>query len=125
MSISQSRLCSRVPERSHYWLVSSLFSGNIGLSLVGKLYDTDTFVLILTSFCLYFGINDFQSENERLFLLNAILFSRCRFLVSIFSYRLRYQHYSIQYLPHKLRLIGGWNDFSIFFGLMGVLSLVF
>jgi len=56
------------------WLASALSSGNIGLSLAGKLYDLDTFsVMLAASLALFFGSMIFQSE-KRVFSFYFLLF---------------------------------------------------
>lgn len=110
------------------WLASSLFSGNIGLSLLGKLYDTDTFVLILTSFLsLFLGSMIFQSEKR------AIVFYLTLFCSAIVVFLFQFFHivFGINIIPFNIfpqktsNLIGSWSDFSIFFGLIGILALAF
>ena len=110
------------------WLASALFSGNISLSLVGKLYDTDTFFMILVSaLALFFGSMIFRSEKR------AVVFYISLFCSAIVVFLFQFFHivFGINIIPFNIfpyktsGLVGGWNDFSVFFGLIGILSLAF
>ena len=110
------------------WLASALFSGNAGLSLAGKLYDLDTFsVFFAASLALFFGSIIFQSE-KKAFIFYLLLF--CSAFV-VFLFQLLHLVFGINIIPFNIfpyntsNLIGGWNDFSIFFGFIGLTSLVF
>ena len=110
------------------WLASALLSGNASLSLAGKLYNLDTFSMFFAaSLALFFGPIIFQSE-KRVFVFYFLLF-----LSAIFAFLFQFLHlvFGINIIPFNIfpnntsNLIGGWNDFSIFFGFIGLLSLVF
>jgi len=110
------------------WLISALSSGNIGLSLAGKLYDLDTFSAMFTAgLALFLGSMIFQSK-KRVFVFYLLLF-----LSSFIAFLFQLLHlvFGINIIPFNVfpyatsNLIGGWNDFSIFFGFVGLLSLVF
>ena len=110
------------------WLISALSSGNIGLSLAGKLYDLDTFSAMFTAgLALFLGSMIFQSK-KRVFVFYLLLF-----LSSFIAFLFQLLHlvFGINIIPFNVfpyatsNLIGGWNDFSIFFGLVGLISLVF
>src|SRR3989344_3389758 len=110
------------------WLASAFYSGNAGLSLLGKLYDLDTFsVMLAAGLALFFGSIIFQSE-KRVFGFYFLLF--CSSFV-VFSFQLLYLVFGINIIPFNIfpyttsNLIGGWNDFSIFFGFIGLVSLAF
>lgn len=110
------------------WLASALFSGHAGLSLAGKLYDMDTFsVFFAASLALFFGSIIFQSE-KKAFIFYLLLF--CSSFV-VFLFQLLHLVFGINIIPFNIfpyntsNLIGGWNDFSIFFGFIGLTSLVF
>jgi len=110
------------------WLASALSSGNIGLSLAGKLYDLDTFsVMLAASLALFFGSMIFQSE-KKVFAFYLTLFGSS-FIV--FLFQLLHIIFGINIIPFNIfpyttsNLIGGWNDFSIFFGFIGLVSLAF
>ena len=110
------------------WLASALFSGNIGLSLVGKLYDIDTFLIVLASFlALFFGSMIVKSEKR------AVVFYITLFCSAIIVFLFQFFHiiFGVNIVPFNIfpyktsSLIGGWNDFSVFFGLTGILALTF
>lgn len=110
------------------WLASALFSENIGLSLFGKLYEADTFILILTSsLSLFLGSIIFRSEKR------AIVFYLTFFCSAIIVFLFQFFHiiFGINIIPFDIfpqktsNLIGEWNDFSVFFGLIGILALAF
>src|SRR3989339_1121590 len=110
------------------WLISALFSGNIGLSLAGKLYDLDTFSAMFTAgLALFLGSMIFQSK-KRVFVFYLLLF-----LSSFIAFLFQLLHlvFGINIIPFNVfpyatsNLIGGWNDFSIFFGFIGLVSLAF
>jgi len=110
------------------WLASALFSGNAGLSLLGKLYDLDTFSAMLAAgLALFFGSTIFQSE-KKVFSFYFLLF--CSSFV-VFLFQLLHLVFGINIIPFNIfpyatsNLIGGWNDFSIFFGFIGLVSLAF
>ena len=110
------------------WLASALSSGNAGLSLMGKLYDLDTFsAMFAAGLALFFGSMIFQSE-KRVFVFYLTLF--CSSFV-VFLFQFLHLVFAINIIPFNIfpyatsNLIGGWNDFSIFFGFVGLLSLVF
>lgn len=108
------------------WLASALSSGNASLSLAGKLYDLDTFsVFFAASLALFFGSMIFQSEKR------AFVFYLLLFLSSFIAFAFQFFHliFGINIIPFNIfpyntsNLIGGWNDFSIFFGFIGLVSL--
>lgn len=108
------------------WLASALSSGNAGLSLAGKLYDLDTFsVFFAASLALFFGSMIFQSE-KRAFVFYLLLFFSA-FIA--FAFQFLHLFFGINIIPFNIfpyntsNLIGGWNDFSIFFGFIGLISL--
>ena len=110
------------------WLASALSSGNAGLSLAGKLYDLDTFsVMLAAGLALFFGSMIFQSE-KRVFSFYVLLFFSS---FVVFLFQLLYLVFGINIIPFNIfpyttsNLIGSWNDFSIFFGFIGLVSLAF
>ena len=110
------------------WFASALSSGNAGLSLAGKLYDLDTFaVMLAASLALFFGSMIFQSE-KRVFGFYFLLF--CSSFV-VFLFQVIHLFFGINIITFNIfpyttsNLIGGWNDFSIFFGFIGLVSLAF
>jgi len=110
------------------WLASALSSGNVGLSLMGKLYDLDTFsVIFAAGLALFFGSMIFQ-PGKRVFVFYLTLF--CSSFV-VFLFQLLHLVFAINIIPFNIfpyatsNLIGSWNDFSIFFGFIGLVSLAF
>ena len=110
------------------WLASALSSGNANLSLSGKLYDLDTFsAMFAAGLALFFGSMIFQSE-KKVFSFYFLLF--CSSFV-VFLFQLLHLVFGINIIPFNIfpyttsNLIGGWNDFSIFFGFIGLVSLAF
>lgn len=108
------------------WLASALSSGNAGLSLAGKLYDLDTFsVFFAASLALFFGSIIFQSE-KRAFVFYLLLFFSA---FVVFAFQFFHLVFGINIIPFNIfpyntsNLVGGWNDFSIFFGFIGLISL--
>ncbi len=110
------------------WLASALSSGNAGLSLAGKLYDLDTFsVIFAASLALFFGSMVFQSE-KKVFSFYFLLF--CSSFI-VFLFQFFHLFFGINIIPFNIfpyatsNLIGGWNDFSTFFGFIGLTVLAF
>src|SRR3989338_11457382 len=110
------------------WLASALSSGNANLSLSGKLYDLDTFsVMLAAGLALFFGSMIFQ-PGKRVFVFYLLLFFSS---FAVFFFQFLHLVFGINIIPFNIfpyatsNLIGGWNDFSIFFGLVGLLSLAF
>lgn len=111
------------------WLASSLLSGNAGLSLAGKLHDIDTFAIIaFSSLALFLASVIFQSEKRTLALYLTIFFSA----IFVFLFQFVRLFFGAGFLPFSAffqsatsNLIGGWNDFSIFFGFIALISLIF
>ena len=128
INISKSALLAGSGLMALVWLLSSIFSENSTLSLFGKLYDADTFILILTSFLsLFLASTLFRSEKR------AAVFYLMLFCSAFIVFLFQFVHiiFGINILPFNAfpqktaNLIGSWNDFSIFFGLVGVLALAF
>lgn len=128
VQISKSALLAGSGLMALVWLLSSVFSENSTLSLFGKLYDADTFILILTSFLsLFLASMLFRSEKR------AVVFYLILFCSAVIVFLFQFVHiiFGINILPFNAfpqktsNLIGSWNDFSVFFGLVGVLALAF
>lgn len=128
IQISKSALLAGSGLMALVWLLSSLFSENYTLSLFGKLYDADTFILILTSFVSLFLASTLFRSEKRAVVFYLTLFCSA---VIVFLFQLVHIIFGINILPFSAfpqktsNLIGSWNDFSVFFGLVGVLALVF
>lgn len=110
------------------WLASSLLSGNAGLSLMGKLHDVDTFSIIaFSSLLLFLASVIFQSE-KRAFAFYLTIFFSAIFVFLFQAVRLLFGAGAIPFgifQSATANLVGGWNDFSIFFGFIGLISLAF
>ncbi len=110
------------------WLASAVFSDNIYLSLIGRGYEIGTFSFFLFLFLAFFIISSaFQSE-KRGMIFYVFVFAAA---VIVFIFQLLHTLFNINIIPFDIfpavtsNLIGGWNDFSIFFGFIGLTSLVF
>lgn len=110
------------------WLASSLFSSNTILSLVGQGQEVGTFFsLILLGVALFLTSILFQSEAKAMtFYLTLFASSWLVFIFQFFR-----AGFNITLLPWNIftakisNTIGSWNEVGIFFGLIGLLSLVF
>ena len=109
------------------WLASALSSGNAGLSLAGNIRSGHFFRDIRRFAGFVFGSMIFQSEKEPFLFLFAIVLLGFRRV----SFPAPPPRFGINIIPFNIfpyntsNLIGGWNDFSIFFGFIGLSSLVF
>jgi tetratricopeptide (TPR) repeat protein len=110
------------------WLASSLFSSNTILSLVGQGQEVGTFFsLILLGVALFLASIFFQSEAK------AMTFYLMLFVSSwlVFIFQFFRAVFNVTLLPWNIfaakisNTIGSWNEVGIFFGLIGLLSLVF
>ena len=106
--------------------LSSLFSGNRGLSLIGHGYEIDTFFFFLFMFLALFLVSAlFQSEKR------ILIFYLLIFLSGLLVFLFQFFHliFHINIIPFNIfplttsNLIGNWNDFAIFFGFMALVSL--
>jgi tetratricopeptide (TPR) repeat protein len=109
-------------------LVSALFSGNITLSVFGTGSEVDTFVFILVlSVGLFLIASLFQSE-QKIFMFFFLLFGSA---LSTFVFQFFQSIVGWTLLPWDLfarkadNLVGSWNELSIFFGLVALLSIIF
>ena len=110
------------------WLFSSLFSNNVLISLIGKVYDIDTFsVIAFAALLLFLTSVLFQSE-KRVFTFYFLIF-----ISSLFLFLFQFLHviFEIDIIPIKIfqsvisNPLGSWNDFAVFFGFIGLVSLAF
>lgn len=113
------------------WAISSFFSLNKALSFIGSGYEVGTFTsIVFLGLILFLASILFQSEKKVLALY--FIFSISATIVFLFQV--------FQILGDKLNivipkweifqspianLVGGWNSFSIFFGFVGLISLIF
>lgn len=108
------------------WFVSSLFSSNHSLSLIGRGYEIDTFFFFLfMSLALFLVSVLFQTEKRILTFYLLILLSG----LIVFVFQFFHIIFNINIIPLNIfplitsNLIGNWNDFAIFFGFIALVSL--
>ncbi|MBU4353682.1 tetratricopeptide repeat protein [Patescibacteria group bacterium] len=108
------------------WLASSLFSSNPSLSLIGRLFEIDTFFFFLfISIGLLLTSILFQSGKSG-FLFYFLLFLSS---AAVFLFQFFHIFFKVSLIPFKIfpsaasNLIGGWNDFGIFFGFILLASV--
>jgi len=108
------------------WLVSSLFSDNIRLSLIGRGYEIGTFSFFLfLSLALFLISLIFHSEKR------GVIFYFLIFISALIVFLFQFFHtlFGINIIPLNIlntttsNLLGGWNDLAIFFGFIGLSSL--
>ncbi len=109
------------------WFASSFFSGNSLLSLIGRGFEIDTFLFVLFGATgLFLVSNLFCSEQQGLVFYITLLFSS----LIVFLFQFFHTLFEFDIIPLKIfsssisNLIGGWNDFGIFFGFICLTSLV-
>ncbi|MFH1968091.1 MAG: hypothetical protein ABIJ84_01755 [bacterium] len=108
-------------------LISSFASQNIKLSLIGFGYEIGTFLFFIFMFVAAFMASILFQSNKKVFVLYILLFASA-VLVFIFQ--------AIQISPIGLasnlegifpfktsNLLGSWNDFAIFFGLIALSAI--
>lgn len=110
------------------WLVSSLFSGHIQLSIVGKIYESDTFSIIASAVLMMFFASVLLNTRRRISKFYGLLFSSA-FAVFVFQIANIAFKFNLPFLGDifKFRnsnLLGGWGDFSIFFGFMALTAII-
>ncbi len=111
------------------WLVSSLLSSNKLISIFGYGYETGTFMAILFyGLVLFLGAVFSSTEKKISSIYNLIFFSAIIvFIFQIFQIFVSKFNISIPkmglFLGPTFNLIGTWNEFSIFFGFIALLSL--
>ncbi len=110
------------------WLIASLFSDNINLSLIGQGYEIGTFSFFLFLFLGLFVVSSVFRSEKRGYVFYTLLFISA---VLIFIFQFFHILFNINLIPGvsfpytTSNLIGGWNDLSIFFGFIALVSLVF
>ena len=108
-------------------LLSSLFSGSIWSSLIGKLPQTDTFVFYLYLFAIMFIVPSVLNTPKRIFDIYRIFFVSIAILAIFHIIRLFSGNMIIgfgYFTSVTDNLLGKWNDLGIFFGLGAILSLI-
>jgi len=110
------------------WLASSFFSANTALSLVGSGQEINTvFAIVFFSAALFLIASLFQSKAKAMFFYltlfgSALLVFIFQFFRVVFDITL----YPWSIFASKVaNTIGSWNEIGIFFGFIGLLSVVF
>jgi tetratricopeptide (TPR) repeat protein len=109
------------------YLLSSFFSGNLNISLIGQGLELDTFSFITAMGLLVFLIPMLAKTKKQISAVFLALFVSF-FVITVFqTLRLAF---GADFLSFGMfnsstsNLIGKWNDLGIFFGLITILSLV-
>ncbi len=109
------------------YFISALFSKSVLQGIVGRGFELDTAFSILSFFLISFLITQFFHTKQSIFNLYIAIFSSF-FVLFIFSFiRLVAGPgvFSFGILNTSVsNLIGSWNDFGVFFGLITILSMV-
>jgi len=109
------------------YLLSSLFSGSIKLTMLGNGFGVNSFTTILTLFLLMFLVaNVVQTKKEVIYLYVSLLFSSIfMFLFHVLRLIFGPEFLSMGVLgTTTANLVGTWNELGIFFGLIAILSLL-
>ena len=110
------------------WFISSVFSLNPSLSILGGGYEIGTFAFFAFSAVALFLVSTvFQDEKK------AVIFYLLLLLSSsfVFLFQVLRTVFNISIPPSSVfplatsNLVGGWNDLAIFFGLMALSALCF
>ncbi len=110
------------------WFVSSVFSLNPAISLTGMGYEIGTFVFFLFCGLAVFLIATLFADEQRVAIFYLLLLLSS-FLVFIFQ--LFHTVFGLTLLSSNIfraptdNLLGGWNDFAIFFGFIALTSVCF
>src|SRR3989344_1081815 len=109
------------------YFISALLSKSVFQGIVGRGFELDTAFSISSFFLILFLITQFFRTKQSIFNLYIAIFSSF-FVLFIFSFiRLVAgpEVFSFGILNTSVsNLIGSWNDFGVFFGLITILSLV-
>lgn len=110
------------------WLFSSIFSSNIGLSFIGEGYEIGTFAFFaLLGVSMLMASDLFRSE-KRAKTLYFLIFASA---VVVFFFQFLHVVFDVTLAPESIfsstttNLIGGWNDFAIFFGFIALSVISF
>lgn len=110
------------------WLASSLFSLNTKVSLLGTGYDIGTFFFFLTLGIAMFLISMIFQSEKKVAVFYSLLFMSS---IIVFAFQILHTIFNITIIPGNIfpfktsSLIGGWNDFAIFFGFIALSASVF
>lgn len=108
------------------WLASSIFSGNIALSLFGAGFETGTFAFFLFLSIIAFLISVLFCSTRRIALLYKGIFISATIL---FIIQFLHTGFGVAIPPWNMfqgvlaSVLGNWNDLGIFFGLVAIVSL--
>ena len=110
------------------WFVSAVFSSNPPLSFIGMGYEVGTFIFFLFLGLALFLSSIFFQDAKRILIFYLLLLSSA-LLVFIFQllhtvFGITVPWFNIFQSPTD-NLIGGWNDFAIFFGFIALSALCF
>lgn len=110
------------------WFLSSLFSGNQQISFVGKGDEVGTLLFFLLLASSMFLSSVFLNTEKRAMTFYSLIFGSG---LVVFLFQLLHMVFKINIIPFDVfpyttsNLIGGWNDFFIFFGFIGLTALIF
>ncbi len=108
------------------WLVASVFSGNIALSLFGAGYETGTFSFFLFLSIIAFLVAVLFRSAKRIVLLYKGIFVSATVL---FVMQFLHTGFGAALPPWDMfqgvlaSVLGNWNDLGIFFGLIAIIAL--
>jgi len=109
------------------FLISSFFSSSLYVSLFGNGFEIGTFGSMLVLFIIFFlSLMHFQTEKRLWYFIGSIFIGGA--ILAVFEILNIFGIFD-RFLPGMLRgissgnLVGSWNNFAIFFGLMVLLSL--
>lgn len=108
------------------WFVSAIFAGKGYLPLIGKIYEWDTVIFMaFGAILLFMATALFQSEKRAFNFYLLLLISSA----TVFAFQVAHIFFGFgqtELFPFKnSNLIGNWTDFSIFFGLVGLVAMSF
>lgn len=111
------------------WLVSSLFSPNRLISIFGYGYESGTFMAVLFFGLILFLSAAFSSTEKKVARIHNIIFFSAIivFIFQVFQIFIPKLNILIPtmglFISPTFNLIGSWNEFSIFFGFIALISL--
>lgn len=107
--------------------LSGVFSDNLSSFLFGKIFTTQSFILTLSLFLLFFLVSSIYEKRQRVINLYILLFVvsigvglyvLLRLIIGV----LTNSSWITTFLP--INLIGGWYDSGIFFGFIAISTLI-
>lgn len=109
------------------FLLSSVFSGNKINSLIGHGFELGTFGSVFIGFILMFSAASFFRTKDEIFYSYAVLFVSFCFIFLFQTARLLLGADFLSFGILKnitFNTIGKWNDLSVYFGLIALLSII-